>query len=79
MEVTQEMIRTLLGQNDAELQKKFAEIAAILGMNERAAANTAKFRNMLENTSPEELNRLLSAIGTERASEIIHTIGGDAT
>ena len=77
MEVTQEMIRSLLALNDAELQKKFAEIAVILGMNERAASNTAKFRTMLEGSGPDDLNRLLSTLGQERAGQILKAMDGE--
>ena len=77
MEVTQEMIQTLLRQNDTELQKRFAEIAVILGMNERAASNTAKFRNMLETTTPEDLTRLLATLGQTRAGQILKAMEGD--
>lgn len=77
MEVTQEMISTLLAMNDAELNKRFAQIAVILGMNEKAAANTAKFRGMLSSSSPEELNRLLAALGQERTEQILKAMDGE--
>ncbi len=77
MEVTNEMIQSLLALNDAELQKKFAEIAVILGMGEHAAASTGKFRNMLQNAGPDDLSRLLTTLGQERAGQILKAMGGE--
>ncbi len=78
MEVTQEMLNALLSLNDKELSEKFVQIAAVLGMNERtAAANTAKFRNMLSDAGPAELNRLLASLGAERSAEILKAMDGD--
>ncbi len=78
MEVTQEMISALLMLSDTELSQKFMEIASVLGMNEKtAAANTAKFRGMLMQSSPADLNRLLSTLGKERAEEILKTMDGE--
>ncbi len=78
MEITQEMINALLALNDRELSEKFVQIAAVLGMNERAAAaNTAKFRNMITEAGPSELNRLLASLGAERASEIMKAMDGE--
>ncbi len=76
-EVTQEMIQTLLALNDTELQKKFAEIAAILGMGERAASNTAKFRSLLESTGADDLNRLLASLGRDRAGQVLRAMDGE--
>ncbi len=78
MEVTQEMLNALLSLNDKELSEKFVQIAAVLGMSERtAAANTAKFRNMLSDAGPDELNRLLASLGAERSAEILKAMDGD--
>ncbi len=78
MEVTQDMINALLMLGDAELSKKFTEIAAAIGMNEKtAAANTAKFRGMLADSSPADLNRLLATLGKDRAEEILKTMDGE--
>ncbi len=78
MEVTQEMITALLMMNDKEFSQKFAQIAAVLGMNEKTAmANTAKFRGMLSESSPADLNRLLSSLGTERAEQILSAMDGE--
>ncbi len=80
MEVTQDMINALLALNDRELSQKFVQIAAALGMNERAAAaNTAKFRGMIAEAGPSELNRLLASLGPERAAEILKTMDGESS
>ena len=78
MEVTQEMINALLSLGDTELSKKFAQIAVALGMDERAAANTAKFRHMLASSGPDELNRLLASLGAERTEQIMKAMGGES-
>ena len=68
----------MLAQSDAELQQKFAEIAVILGMSNRAAAAGAvKFRTMLENTTPRDLSMLLATLGNERAEQILKIVGGE--
>ena len=80
MEVTQEMITALLMLNDKQLSEKFVQIASALGMNEKsAAANTAKFRGMLTQSSPAELNRLLASLGTDRAEQILKTMAGEGS
>jgi len=78
MEVTQEMITALLMLNDKELSEKFMQIAAALGMSEKsAAANTAKFRGMLAQSSPTDLNRLLASLGADRAEQILSAMDGE--
>ncbi len=78
MEVTQEMLNALLALNDKELSAKFTQIAAAIGMNEqKAAMGTQKFRGMLTNSSPEELNKLLASLGAERAGEIMKAMDGE--
>ena len=80
MEVTQEMITALLMMNDKEFRQKFTQIAQALGMNEKAAAaNSPKFRNMLMNSSPEELTRLLASLGADRAEQILKTMDGECS
>ena len=75
MEVTQDTINTLLAMNEAELQKTFRSIAAVLGMNERmAAANAERFRLMLATSNPKDIERLLSSIPSARAEQIIKTV-----
>ncbi len=78
MEINQEMIGALLALSDEELQKKFRAIASAIGVNERiAAANVSRFRGMLQNTTPDELERLLSALGPSRANEIMKTLNNN--
>ena len=78
MEVTQEMITARLMLNDKELSEKFVQIAAALGMSEKnAAANTAKFRGMLTQASPADLNRLLTSLGADRAEQILKAMDGE--
>ncbi len=79
MEVTQDMINALLQLGDEELKGKFVQIATALGMNERiAAANTAKFRGLLADSDPKELERLLASLGEEKATEILKGVGGES-
>lgn len=80
MEVTQEMINALLMLNDKEFSQKFTQIAAALGMSEKSAsANTAKFRGMLMQWGPAELNRLLASLGADRAEQILKAMDGEKT
>ncbi len=80
MEVTQEMIHALLAMSDKELAPRFAAIAAALGMSEKmAAASTPRFRGMLAATSPDELTRMLNALGEEKKQEILKGVGGEGS
>ena len=80
MEVTQEMINALLTLNDREFSQKFTQIAAALGMSEKnAATNTARFRGMLMQSSPADLNRLLASLGADRAEQILKAMDGEGT
>ena len=75
MEINQETINQFLSLDDAELKKAFQSIGAALGLNERlVAANTNRFKRMIANTSPKELERLLSSIDPASAQEIMNTV-----
>jgi hypothetical protein len=75
MEINQETLDRVLNLSDEELQKTFRAIAGALGMNERlAAAGTARFKHMLANSNPKDIERLLSSIDPARAAQIMQTI-----
>ena len=75
MEINQETIDKFLSLNDEELKKAFQSIAAALGLNERfVAANTNRFKRMLANSNPKDIERMLSSIDPARAQEIMRTV-----
>ena len=75
MEINQETINQFLSLSDEELSRAFQSIAAALGMNERfAAANTNRFKRMLANSKPRDIERMLSSMDPARAQEIMNTV-----
>ena len=75
MEINQETVNQFLSLSDDELKKAFQSIGAALGLNERlVAANTGRFKRMIANTSPKDLERLLSSIDPASAQEIMNTV-----
>lgn len=72
--------RFLLSLSDEDLQNKLRLIASSIGFDERiAAAQTAdvtKVRTMLKSAGTDDINRLINAMGRERADIIIKTLGG---
>ena len=75
MEINQETINQFLSLSDEELSRAFRSIAAALGMNERfAAANTNRFKRMLANSNPKDIERMLSSMDPARAQEIMKTV-----
>lgn len=75
MEINQETINQFLSLSDEELSRAFQSIAAALGMNERfAAANTNRFKRMLANSKPRDIERMLSSMDPARAQEIMKTV-----
>ena len=75
MEINQETVNQFLSLSDEELKKAFQSIGAALGLNEKlVAANTNRFKRMIANTSPKELERLLSSIDPASAQKIINTV-----
>lgn len=80
MEINQKMLDSLLSLSDEDLQNKLRLIASSIGFDERiAAAQTAdvtKVRTMLKSAGTDDINRLINAMGRERADIIIKTLGG---
>ena len=77
MEINQDTINQFLSLSDDELKKAFQSIAVALGLNERfAAANTNRFKRMLANSNPKDLERMLSSMDPARAQEIMRTVNG---
>ena len=75
MEINQQTIDQFLSLNDAELKKAFQSIGHALGLNERlVAANTNRFKRMLANSNPRDIERMLSSIDPAKAQEIMRTI-----
>lgn len=75
MEINQQTIDQFLSLNDDELKKAFQSIAAALGLNERfVAANTNRFKRMLANSNPKDIERMLSSIDPVKAREIMKTV-----
>lgn len=75
MEINQQTIDQFLSLSDEELKKAFQSIAAALGLNERfAAANTNRFKRMLANSNPRDIERMLSSLSPAQAQEIMKTI-----
>ena len=75
MEINQETINQFLSLSDEELKKAFQSIGAALGLNERlVAANTNRFKRMIANSNPKELERLISSLDPASAQEIMKTI-----
>ncbi len=78
MEINQNMLNSLLSLSDAELQEKMRMIALALGLNPMIVtmqtSNVTKLRGTLENTSVDELNRMLGGIESAEASEILKAI-----
>ena len=75
MEINQETINQFLSLSDEELKKAFQSIGAALGLNERlVAANTGRFKRMIANSNPQELERLLSSMDPAIAQDIMRTI-----
>ncbi len=75
MEINQETVNQFLSLSDEDLKKAFQSIGAALGLNEKlVAANTGRFKRMIANTSPKDLERLLSSIDPASAQEIMNTV-----
>lgn len=75
MEINQETINQFLSLSDEELKKAFQSIGAALGLNERlVAANTNRFKRMIANSNPKELERLISSLDPASAQEIMKTV-----
>ncbi len=78
MEINQNMLNSLLSLSDTELQEKMRMIALALGLNPMIVtmqtSNVTKLRGTLENTSVDELNRMLGGIESTEASEILKAI-----
>jgi hypothetical protein len=75
MEINQQTINQFLSLSDEELKKAFQSIGAALGLNERlVAANTNKFKRMIANSNPRDLERLLSSMDPAKAQEIMRAI-----
>ena len=80
MEINQKMLDSLLSLSDADLQNKLRLIASSIGFDERIAASqtadVGKIRSMLKSAGTDDINRLIGALGQERAEIIIKTLGG---
>ena len=75
MEINQQTINQFLSLSDEELKKAFQSIGAALGLNERlVAANTNKFKRMIANSNPRDLERLLSSMDPAKAQAIMRAI-----
>ena len=75
MEINQQTINQFLALSDEDLKKAFQSIGAALGLNERlVAANTVKFKRMIANSNPKDLERLLSSMDPAKAQEIMRVI-----
>ncbi len=75
MEINQETINQFLSLSDEELKKAFQSIGTALGLNERlVAANTGRFKRMIANSNPKDLERLLSSIDPASAQQIMNTV-----
>jgi hypothetical protein len=75
MEINQQTIDQFLSLSDEELKKAFQSIGHALGLNERlVAANTNRFKRMLANSNPRDIERMLSSIDPAKAQEIMRTI-----
>lgn len=75
MEINQQTINQFLSLSDEDLKKAFQSIGAALGLNERlVAANTVKFKRMIANSNPKDLERLLSSMDPAKAQEIMRVI-----
>ena len=76
MEINQKMLDSLLSLSDEDLQNKLRLIASSIGFDERIAADVTKVRTMLKSAGTDDINRLINAMGRERADIIIKTLGG---
>ena len=75
MEINQQTINQFLSLSDEDLKKAFQSIGAALGLNERLVAeNTVKFKRMIANSNPKDLERLLSSMDPAKAQEIMRVI-----
>lgn len=76
MKITPEQLRSL---DEKALSQLIYEISLAMGMSEdrarKASANSPAVRKMLKNADGRDINRIISAVGEERAKNILDSIG----
>lgn len=75
MEINKQALNELLLMNENEFAKKIALITKALGISS-SNISAERVRSMLRGMSENDLQRLISSLGNEKAGEIMNIVRG---
>lgn len=75
MEINKQALNELLLMNENEFAKKIALITEALGISS-SNISAERVRSMLRGMSENDLQRLISSLGNEKAGEIMNIVRG---